>query len=84
MMAGAPGNWDPHTKLEFLKVCIRTVAERVQAERNRRERTEEQEINEELNSAIEVLSKEALDAPRRDQLIDHVEELRIRKSILIK
>ena len=84
MMAGAPGNWDPHTKLEFLKVCIRTVAERVQAERNRRERTEEQEINEELNSAIEVLSKEALDAPRRDQLIDHVEELRIRKSILIE
>ena len=56
MMWGLPQGWDPHMKLEFLKVSIRTVCERLQAERKRREIQEEDILNEELNEAISILS----------------------------
>ena len=38
MLQTMPQDWDPHKKLEFAKVCIRSVSERIQAERNRKER----------------------------------------------
>ena len=84
MMREVPVHWDPHKKLEFLKVSIRTVAERLQADRNRKERTEEQEINEELNLSINVLGNEELAGEKRNRLIEYVEELRARKSNLIE
>ena len=37
MMAGAPGSWNPHQRLEFLKVCVRTVVEKVQSEKKKLE-----------------------------------------------
>ena len=84
MIREIPGHWAPRTKIEFLKVCIRTVAERIQAERNRKEKTEEQLINKELNASINVLGNETLSVNRRNQLIDYVEEQRAKKSILIE
>ena len=33
MMATVPSHWNPHMKLEFLKVTIRTVVEKIQANR---------------------------------------------------
>ena len=38
MWAHADNGWDPHTKLEYAKMCIRTVGEKLQAERKRKER----------------------------------------------
>ena len=84
MLRDIPDNWDPHMKLEFLKVSIRTVAERLQAERNRNERTAEEDINEELNAAINALSKEGLSDGGKERLLDYIEELRTRKSIIIE
>ena len=84
LMRDVPGHWDPHMKLEFLKVSIRTVAEKVQADRNKKEKTEEQEINEELNSCINVLSRGSLSTDRKEQLISYVEELRGRKGLLVE
>ena len=84
MILDMPGNWDPHMKLEFLKVSIRTVAEKLQAERNRAENTAEEEIDEELNAAINVLGNGNLTEDRKNRLLDYVEELRIRKNVLIE
>ena len=76
--------WDPHTKLEYAKLCIRTVAERLQAERKRREVTEEEEVNEELELSISKLEKGCKNLRERATLIDYVEELRARKEALIE
>ena len=35
MMAGAPGSWNPHQRLEFLKVCVRTVVEKCNRKRKK-------------------------------------------------
>ena len=52
MLNQGSASWDPHMKLEYAKMCLRTVAEKVQAERKRREKSEEELLNEELNLAI--------------------------------
>ena len=57
MMEGLPQGWDPHMKLEFLKVCTRTVAEKSQAERKRKDKLEEETLDEELNEAITILTE---------------------------
>ena len=82
-MSTVPEQWDPHMKLEFLKVSIRTVVEKIQAERKRIERTEEEMLNEELDVAIDELAKGQ--ATRGHQgLINYIEELRTKKSILVE
>ena len=81
MMSDMPSTWDSFKKLEFAKVCIRTVVERVQAERKKLEQSEEELLNEELECAIEQLSK---NIPHGSiALIDHIEVLRNRKALLI-
>ena len=82
MLNTMPGHWNPHCKLEFAKVCIRTVAERIQAERKRTELTEEDELNIEINDAIAALAK-ATDG-RRITLIEDIEELRAKKAAFIE
>ena len=84
MWAHADNGWDPHTKLEYAKMCIRTVGEKLQAERKRKETGEEDEINEALNLAISQLEKGCKSARDKDILIEYVEELRSRKEVLIE
>ena len=79
----AEAEWDPHTKLEYAKMCVRTVGETMQAERKRREVSEEEELNDELNLAIKGLEREGRDMRDRAILIDYVEELRSRKEAMI-
>ena len=83
MFATVDVDWDPHMKLEFAKVCIRSVVEQTQAERKRNEKSEEDEINEELDTAIAKLGTGALTGNRKLNLIDHVEHLRNRKQELV-
>ena len=82
MFRTALEHWDPHKKLEFAKVCIRTVVEKVQAERKKKDKNEEDCLNEELNSAIDALAKGG--SQSNSGLIEFIEELRIRKSILVE
>ncbi len=49
MMEQADATWNPHLKLEFLKVCIRTVFATKVNEQRKFKRTEIEEIEEELN-----------------------------------
>ena len=83
MYAGIGEGWNPHLKLEFAKMCIRTVAERLQAERKKKERSDEEDLNEELNLAVNALAGE-LSEDDRAEIIDYVEELRNNKSAIIE
>ena len=83
MISTMPMEWDPHMKLEFAKMAIRTVAERVQAERKRKEKVEEESVNEELDNAIIQLGK-GVTRGGHAELLDYIETLRTRKSILIE
>jgi exonuclease III len=49
MMEQADATWNPHLKLEFLKVCIRTVFANKVNEQRKFKRTEIEELEEELN-----------------------------------
>ena len=81
MLSLMPTEWNPHLKLEYAKVCIRTVVEKVQADRKANEVNEENMVNEELDLAIGKLAEGVDDT---EGLIDHVEELRARKQTLIE
>ena len=82
MLETMPPDWNPHLKLEFIKVCIRTVAEKIQAERKSFEVAEEKSLNEELDTAINKLSAGSLDG--EENLIEYVEELRAKKQVMIE
>ena len=75
-------DWNPHLKLEYAKMCIRTVVEKVQAECKRSEASEEETLNEELNMAIEQLAIGSAPASNLN-LMDYIEELRSQKNVLI-
>ena len=84
MFATSCDSWNPHTKLEFAKVCLRSVVERVQANRNKTERSEEEGVDESLNKLIDRLASiGASDAEEREELIVIIEALRDRKGAMI-
>ena len=74
--------WNAHLRLEYAKMCIRTIAERIQAERKKQEKVEEEELSEELNLAIDALAG-CQNEGEKEELIEYIEELRNRKSVLI-
>ena len=82
MLSTMPQEWNPHLKLEFAKVCIRTVVEKVQADRKSNEIGEEALLNDELELSINKLATG--DLIGANSLLDHVEDLRARKQILIE
>ena len=84
MWEQAQEGWDPHTRLEYAKMCIRTVGEKLQAERKRKEIGEEETVNKELNLAINKLERGCTCERDKRVLLDYVEELRARKEILIE
>ena len=83
MLSQGGAEWDPHMRLEYAKMCLRTVTERVQAERKRREKDEEELLNEELNLAINRLEVLGGASNGKNSLIEHIEELRAKKDVLI-
>ena len=76
-------DWNPHLKLEFAKMSLRTVVERIQAEIKKRDKSEEDYLNEELNLAVNALENNS--SPQDTvRLIDYVEELRAQKAELVE
>ena len=82
MLRGARSHWDPHMRLEYAKMCLRTVVEREQADRKVREKSEEELLNVELDIAIKALGNRN-DGEAEDVLLEYIEELRVRKSLLV-
>ena len=83
MMRSVPNHWNPHQQLEFLKMCVRTVVEKVQSDRKKKELNEEEMLNEELEVAVGELARGAA-THNRQGLVDYIEELRIKKSIIVE
>ena len=83
LLEAAPEGWDPHLKLDFAKMCIRTAMEKEQADRKLRERTEEEYVNLELDIAIRTLQSNSLSNEAHAELLELVEELRGKKRLLI-
>ena len=83
LISQIPLDWDPHQKLEFAKVCIRTVVEKVQADRKKFDQSEEERVNEELTMSVEALEKGNLRPEGVGSLIDHIEDLRGQKRELV-
>ena len=81
MLEQIPTHWNPHMKLEYAKVCLRSVVEKVQAERKRKEKQAEDFIDDELNAATELLEKAT---SMNGNLITRIEELRNEKARLIE
>ena len=77
-------NWNPHLKLEYAKMCIRTVAEQAQADRKKKELSEEEEISGELNLAIAAIQDPELRPEHLEGLIEYAEDLRNKKAKLIE
>ena len=84
MYAGAPREWNPHLKLEFAKLCIRTVTEKIQAEAKRFEKGEEEIVSEELDLAIKALENPQTNDRDKAALIEYVEEIRGKKALLVE
>ena len=85
MMSDVPAGWNPHLKLEFLKVCIRTTVEKVQAEKKKMDKNEEETLNEELEVAVGELAKgRATTTAGTQALINYIEELRTKKSMIVE
>ena len=78
-----PNHWDPHMRLEYMKMCIRSVAEEEQARIKRRDKTREELLNIELNIAIKSLENDTLSVNSKASIIEHIEDLRAEKSVLI-
>ena len=84
LISQAPQHWNPHLRLEYSKMCIRTVVEKAQADRKIKEKTEEEYLNVELDLAVKSLENENLVARDKREIIDLVETLRHRKLMLIE
>jgi len=65
MMEQAEKNWNPHVKLEFLKMCIRTIFSKKVMEQRKIKKTEIEDLEEELNQ-METLKIEACSDPSEE------------------
>ena len=83
MNSKAMPDWNPHMKLEYAKMSLRSVVEKIQSEIKRKEKSEEEELNEELDLAVKALSRDNVTAGAAANLIDYIEELRGKKQLLI-
>ena len=83
MMAMSIEDWNPHLKLEYAKMCLRTIVERAQADRKKKEATIEDEINKALNRAIEELESEPSQEDKLEAL-ERIENLRNKKLEIVE
>ncbi len=57
MLDQTPSNWNPHTKLEFMKVAIHTAFSNVSQIANKVKRLQFEEIDEQINRMQELKAK---------------------------
>jgi hypothetical protein len=84
MLVHMPLEWNPHTKQEYAKMCLRTVTEKAQADVKKKERDEEEILNEELDLAVKSLANRTHTRADAEEIIEHIESLRSEKSRLIE
>ena len=76
-------DWDPHVRLEYCKMSIRTAAATAMGTVKARYRDEEAGINKDINDVIEQLAEEDIPAGRKALLSHKLDDLRTLKRRLV-
>ena len=79
MMSNAIDDWDPHTKLEYCKLCIRTAANQATGKMKARYRDEEKVLNDDINMVVSELTSLSESSPDYDTYIHKLDDLRMLK-----
>ena len=75
--------WNPHVRLEYLKMCIRTAANDANGKIKAKLRDTEQELNKDINDVVSELS--TVVSPERKELLMHkLDDLRQLKRSLVE
>ena len=84
MMADSIPTWDPHTTLEYCKLCIRTAANAATGKMKARYRDEERTLNEDINNVVNELSNLKETAPNYLLYVNKLDDLRSLKRQLVE
>ena len=78
------GDWNPHVRLEYGKMCIRTAANMATSKIKSRYRDEERILNNDINFVTIELAKEPLASGERELLMHKLDDLRQLKRSLVE
>ena len=78
-----PDGWDPHVRLEFIKMCIRTAANDAIGKVKAKIRDTETTLNEDINKVVDELSS-TVDRDRKLLLMSKLDDLRQLKRNLVE
>ena len=76
--------WNPHVRLEYLKMCVRTAANDANGKLKARLRDSEQVLNNDINEVVGELSMEGLSLDRKELLMHKLDDLRQLKRSLVE
>ena len=77
-------DWNPHVRLEHLKMCIRTSANDANGKLKAKLRDSEQELNGDINGVVGELAAEGLSLERKELLMHKLDDLRQLKRCLVE
>jgi len=77
-------HWDPHTKLDYMKMSLRSAASNLIGERKKKEKQKEEMIDEEIEIAMDIFINNDLAPVEKNKLQDHIDDLKLQKIEIIK
>ena len=77
-------DWNPHVRLEYCKMCIRTAANAATGKIKARYRDEERQLNSDINSIITNLANDGTGFDERELLMHKLDDLRQLKRVLVE
>ena len=80
----ALAGWNPHVRLEFLKMCIRTAANDANGRIKAKLRDTELILNKDINTIVSELACEGIDQGRKLLLMSKLDDLRQLKRSLVE
>ena len=77
-------DWNPHVRLEYIKMCIRTAANVATGKIKARYRDEERQLNSDINSTVTSLASADVGVDERVLLMHKLDDLRQLKRCLVE
>ena len=84
LIAQASPDWNPHVRLEYLKMCLRTAANEANGKLKARMRDTELDLNNDINKIVEELSEVNVAQDRKILLMTKLDDLRQLKRTLVE
>ena len=76
-------NWDPHTRLEYFKMCVRTAANTATGKTKAKVRSIEATLNDDINEVVTELAQDQICPDRKLLLMHKLDDLRRLKRALV-